>query len=249
MPDQIPPAASSRQARKTLGLLLAINMLNYVDRQVLAAGRDRSSRDDLFPHSAADTDFWLKINPSVEFWMGLLPTAFLVSYMLASAGIWLARDSDEPLGDCRRRRNRVEPGLRCVGTGHDVWFAAGARLCVGVREAAYGPVAPTLISDMFPLSRSAAPFYRIFISPYRWAALPDISSAAWSRRSGPGIGLSFLFGPAGYCVLGLMAFFMREPPRRGRRGAEISRSAKLSDYGTFSRTPSYVLCTAGMTAL
>ena len=56
-----------------VALLLAINLLNYVDRYVLAAVEPHI-REDLFPDGGAN----------VNALMGFLPTAFLLSYMIAA---------------------------------------------------------------------------------------------------------------------------------------------------------------------
>src|SRR5439155_4287836 len=84
-----PVAADARQtalpgARAALVLLLAINLFNYIDRQVLAAVEPRIE-EELFPAGAtADPQ-------NTEFWVGLLAPAFMVSYMvLAPLFGWLA---------------------------------------------------------------------------------------------------------------------------------------------------------------
>src|SRR5262249_9058154 len=122
-------------ARATLALLLAINLFNYIDRYVLSAVVPVLKEE--FPTGR----------------MGLLATAFLVSYMLTAPLFgWLA--------------DRVSRWL-IVGLGVIVWsLASGAsglaetygmllatRIFVGVGEAAYGPAAPTLIADYFPVEK------------------------------------------------------------------------------------------------
>ncbi len=132
-------APLQRPARTALLLLVSINLFNYIDRQVLAA---------VVP--SIQKDFLLN-DPNADQKMGWLATAFLLSYMLISPIFgWL--------GD------RVSRWL-LVGVGVTLWsIASGAsglatsygmllitRLFVGVGEAAYGPVAPTIISDMYPV--------------------------------------------------------------------------------------------------
>ena len=69
-----PHSNSSERSRwLVVALLLAINLLNYVDRYVLAAVEPHV-REDLFPDGGAN----------VNKLMGLLPTAFLLSYMIAA---------------------------------------------------------------------------------------------------------------------------------------------------------------------
>ena len=128
-----------------MALLLSMNLFNYIDRQVLAAVEPEIRRDLVLaahpgdPHAMAKT--------------GLLSTAFLLSYMIAAPMFgWLAG-----------RWSR----WRLVAMGIALWsLASGAsglamtfgvllatRCLVGVGEAAYGPVAPTIIADYFPLAR------------------------------------------------------------------------------------------------
>ena len=75
------PDTSSRSSRPipgahmALGLLLAINLFNYIDRQVLA-GVEPEIRKSFFPE---DPD-----GPAARTQSGLLASAFLVSYMLTA---------------------------------------------------------------------------------------------------------------------------------------------------------------------
>src|SRR3954454_24291823 len=76
-----PPAAPRivPGARMSLILLVTINLFNYIDRQILAAVEPEIRRE-LFPDGAA-----------AKSWMGLLPFAFLITYMfLARLFGWLA---------------------------------------------------------------------------------------------------------------------------------------------------------------
>ena len=123
-------------ARKALTLLLLINMFNYIDRSILFSVQE-TIRVNFNATSAA---------------MGWLVLAFLVTYMTLSPVFgWLA--------------DRY-PRWMLIGIGVTLWsVASGAsglaqtyaillatRCTIGVGEAAYGPVAPTLISDMYPVS-------------------------------------------------------------------------------------------------
>src|SRR6266700_3827814 len=67
------PAGPLPGARKALMLLLAINLFNYIDRQVLAA---------VEPNIRAT--FFHTEDENAKFWMGWLSSAFLISYMLAA---------------------------------------------------------------------------------------------------------------------------------------------------------------------
>lgn len=239
-------AGSQQQARLTLALLLAINLVNYVDRYVLAAVLPLIKKD-LFPPETAEQNFWLRIDPSVDFWLGLLSTAFLVSYMLTSPLFgWL--------GDRTSRWGIVGLGLigwslasGASGFATSFGFLLAARLCVGIGEAAYGPVAPTLISDQFPVSRRGAMLAYFYIAIPVGTALGYFFGgmvtkfATWHW--------AFIWTAPPGIALAAVALWMRDPARGAADGVEEHRAARLADYMTFLRTPSYVLCTAGYTAL
>src|SRR6516162_2248531 len=74
-----PLAIAAPGARMALTLLVAINLFNYIDRQVLAAVEPEIRRE-LFRNGE-----------DAKTWMGLLPFAFLITYMfLAPFFGWLA---------------------------------------------------------------------------------------------------------------------------------------------------------------
>ena len=77
-----PPSAVAPRAGLALALLLAINLFNYIDRQVSSA---------VLPKLELDAALFRPDDPWLKFKLGSLTTAFLVSYMLAVAGVRLAR--------------------------------------------------------------------------------------------------------------------------------------------------------------
>src|SRR4051812_48107782 len=90
----VPPApaapGASQPARVALLLLVLINLFNYIDRQVLAAV-EPEIRKTFFP-GRLDQATGLTVEPEdAKFWMRLLSTAFLVTYMLTAPLFgWLA---------------------------------------------------------------------------------------------------------------------------------------------------------------
>jgi predicted MFS family arabinose efflux permease len=127
--------------RGVLALLLAVNVLNYVDRQVVYA---------LLPLIQGD----LRLS---DVQAGSLASAFMVVYMLAAPPIaWLA--------DTRGRRPWIVGGvgLWSVATGA-AGLAAGfaslfsLRALVGVGEACYGAISPSFVAERFsPEARGRA---------------------------------------------------------------------------------------------
>ena len=195
------PDRPSAGARAALALLLVINLFNYIDRQVLSA---------VLPLLEVDADLFDPTDPWLEFKLGLLTSAFLVSYTLLSPIFgWF--------GD-RSRRWLV------VGIGVTIWsLASGAsglatgyvmllltRCLVGIGEAAYGPVAPSMLSDMYPVK------IRGRIMAYFYLAIP-VGSALGFVIGGQmaqhfGWREAFLITLLGL-IPAAICFFMREPPR------------------------------------
>lgn len=232
MTRNAPAAVSARQARISLALLLGINLFNYVDRSILYSVQE-TVRLQFGVTSRA---------------IGLLVLAFLVTYMLLSPVFgWLA--------------DRYSRWM-LIGIGVAVWsLASGAsglansyaallatRCLIGVGEAAYGPVAPTLISDLYPLA------VRGKVLAWFYAAIPvgsAIGYIAGSPFAHPGRWhyAFFLTLPPGL-LLAAWCFFMKEP---ARGAAEVviapPRKTTLADYKILLKIPSYLLNTAAMAAM
>jgi MFS family permease len=136
------------------------------------------------------------------------------------------------------------------------------RCLVGVGEAAYGPVAPTLIADFFPVaSRGWALAWFYMAIPVGSAlgyvlggAVANSGIGAWGSQliGGPAESWRwsfFLVVPPGL-LLAMLCFFMREP-RVGQTDvvARPARPTGWRQYRVLLRTPSFVLCTLGMTAM
>jgi MFS family permease len=150
-----------------------------------------------------------------------------------------------------------------IGVGVVLWsLASGAsglaasftvllltRCFVGIGEAAYGPVAPAVISDFYPVK------IRGRVLSWFYMAIPVGSALGFVL----GEQVANLFGWrwAFYIVvvpgllLGLWSFFMREPTSGQADLGRVGEAPKVrwSDYLTLLRTPSYVLNTLGMSAM
>src|SRR5262249_12485869 len=124
----------------SLALLLAVNMFNYLDRYILAA---------VMPNLQAE--FFASNDPNAMGTLGLLSTAFLVSYMVAAP--FFGR-----LGDRMSRWWLIAIALGgwslasgASGLATTFLMMLTTRIFVGIGEGGYGPTAPTLISDYFPI--------------------------------------------------------------------------------------------------
>jgi MFS family permease len=134
---------------------------------------------------------------------------------------------------------------------------------VGVGEAAYGPVAPTIIADLYPVNIRGRVLAWFYMAIPVGSALGNVHGG-WVVKSDIGAWGASVFGTAPeswrwafYLVvipgvlLGVWSFFMRDPVRGQADLAQPLVSARVAwrDYLIFLRTPSYVLCTLGMTAM
>ncbi len=226
-----------RSARLALGLLLAINLVNYIDRYVLAS---------VLPKLR--TDFFAPDTANVDTKLGFLAQAFLVSYMVTAPIFgWLA--------------DRMSRWL-IVGAGVMAWsLASGAsglatsymvllltRMFVGVGEAAYGPVAPTIIADLYPIERRGQVLAWFYMAMPVGSALGytfgGVMAQHWSWR------WAFYLSLIPGVILGSLCIFMREPKRgEADKPAARTRKATWDDYRAILTTPSFAFNTAGMTLM
>lgn len=239
-----PMAGAQPGARSAVALLLAINLFNYIDRYVLAAVEPLIRREFFpaaSPGNAPATD-------DSRFWMGLLATAFLVSYMVAAPVFgWLAD-----------RFNR----WTIIGAGVIVWSLASGgsglasifavlllmRVFVGIGEAAYGPAAPTLIADLYPVERRGQVLAWFYVALPVGSALGYILGGALAAATSWHWAFLVTLPPG--IILGLLCFRRPEPPRGGSDASFTGAHphASLRDYLALLRNRSYVLNVAGMTA-
>ncbi len=97
-------------------------------------------------------------------------------------------------------------------------FLLLTRCFVGIGEAAYGPVAPSVISDLFPVKRRGS------VLAWFYAAIPVGSALGYSLGGAAGWPWSFyLVVPPGL-ALGVWCFFMPEP-KRGQTDPSQARTA------------------------
>ena len=261
--SQSPPTQSpARGARLSLILLLTINLFNYIDRYVLASVEPKI-REHFFPGAASHAASAKDELAAAMAKTGSLATAFLLSYMIAAPIFgWLA--------------GRMSRWV-LVGISVAVWsLASGAsglagtfallvltRCFVGIGEAGYGPSAPTIISDLYPIERRGAVlawFYMaIPVGSALGYALGGIVIKHYSWR------VPFFLVVQPGLLLATWAFFMKNPrrvfttaPKATDLRSENSRvldyahtpsKAHLKDYLNVLRIPSYVLDTAGMAAM
>ncbi len=219
--------------RRGLAILTLINLFNYLDRYVLASVGESLTRS---PLHITDTQF------------GVLASGFIVVYMLAAPAFGT-------LGDTRSRTRLIALGVflwsLATALGGLAWGFVSllvARALVGVGEAAYGTIAPTLLADYYPRShrgRVLAVFY---------AAIP-IGSALGYMVGGQvdahfGWRSAFFVAGAPGLALAVLALRLHDPPRGAQDGAEHHGAAGTvrTAYAALARNRPYVLTVLGYAA-
>jgi len=221
-------------AGRALALLLAINLFNYIDRYILAAVEPLIAAQFF---SAADETAMAKT--------GSLATAFLVSYMVLA-----------PLfGALADRMSR----WAIIALGVGVWSLASgwsglagtfgalvvSRIFVGVGEAAYGPAAPTIISDLYPVEKRGRMLAYFYLAIPVGSALGYVFGGSIGGHFGWRWPFCLVVAPG--LVLAAACLLMRDP--RTARAASAKPKLRLADVLALFRIRSYVLNTAAMTAM
>jgi MFS transporter, Spinster family, sphingosine-1-phosphate transporter len=209
-----------------LGILTALNFVNYIDRSVLFAVQPLIQRE--FPGSDAR--------------FGLLTTAFFFCYMVtAPVTGWLA--------DRYSRR-----WIMCAGAL--VWSAATLltavthnftelmirHTLVGVGEATFVAISPSFLSDLYPEYRRGRVLAVYYLAIPVGTALGYLVGGALSVRWG--WRAPFLVGAAPGALLGIALPFLPEPERGG-----VDRLAVTLERGTLlglGRNAPFWTATMGM---
>ena len=179
----------------TLGVLLAINTMNFYDRQVLGAVAEPVRKE-------LDLD---------DAQYGWLTPAFILLY--AVVGVPLGRLAD------RGRRSRILAGgvllwsgmTALSGLAWNFWSMFALRLGVGIGEATCAPTANSLVGDLVPRERRARALAVFMLGLPLGLALSSTVSGSVAERWGwrP----AFLVAGLPGLVLGLVCLWLPEPDR------------------------------------
>lgn len=220
----------------TVAILCYVNLINYMDRYTIAGVLTEIRKDFNIGDDKA----------------GLLQTAFVLSYMICAPLFGY-------LGDRYSRRYIMAFGvfLWCLTTFmgsfmNNYLLFLLFRSLVGIGEASYSTIAPTIISDLF-VSDLRSQMLALF-----YFAIPI------------GSGLGYITGSAAYSLMGswqyslrvtpilgavavlLILFFMEDPERgeaEGRSGAGEERTSYREDIRALWRNPSFMFSTLGFTCV
>jgi MFS family permease len=191
----------------TFCVLLAINTMNFFDRQILPAVQEKIRKD----WTLSDSD------------LGLLGTAFIVLYALV--GLPLGH-----LADVWRRKWILALGvglwsLLTLGSGlaWNFWSLFVMRLGVGVGEASCAPAASSLIGDLVAPPRRARALGIFMVGLPLGLGLSFLVSGAIADR----YGWQQAFYVAGLpgLLLALAALFIADPRRAGGEASSTERLA------------------------
>ena len=245
-----PPSQVPTWAGMTFGILFAMHLLDYTDRWILAAVVKHIQADFQLDNAGA----------------GLFNTYFLISYSLISPLMGWAGD--------RFRRNRLLVlgvglwSLATVGTGlaRNPNEVALARALLGIGEATYGVIAPTILMDLYARDRRARVLSMFYLAmPIGGAlgmalgGLVATQSAGWVAGTAlepyGGWRMAFFLVGAPGLLAAFGALFIPEPTRGASEGVDPERlkahersGPSKADYVDLMVNSSYTYAVFGMAA-
>jgi len=231
----------------TVAVLVYVNLINYMDRLTLAGILEDVKRE----FNASDA------------MAGILQTAFIVSYMLFAPLFGY-------LGDRYSRKAIMAGGVflwsiftligsfmsgaeehRGKGWANPDFLAfLGCRAMVGIGEASYSTIAPTIISDMFvkdTRSKMLALFYFAIPVGSGLGYIVGSETAAffghwqWGLRATPVLGI---------VAVVLIILLLTDPPRGESEGHEdLQANSYREDLAYLATNTSFILSTLGFTCV
>ena len=229
-------ARPSSAAKTALLLLLGVNLFNYIDRQILAA-LEPDIRATFF--AADDVHAMTKT--------GLLGDAFFVTYMISAPilGFLADRFSRWIIVGSAVILWSLASGASGLAATFAILFAT--RVLVGIGEGGYGPAAPTILADLFPI-QTRGRIMAIFCS-----AIPVGSALGYVIGGLVGAHMGwrwafYLVTPPGL-LLGLLCFWQRDPRVAADHLAQKSPRRSARDYLNLFRTRSYLINCIAMTLM
>lgn len=223
-------ATGLNPATGTVVLLIALNLLNYIDRYILS-GEMRPIQ-----HEFHATDGQ----------MGALGTAFFVFYMVAAPLTgWL--------GDRFRRKPLIITGatLWSLATLAALWVHAYATLymrqaLVGIGEATFGIFGPAVLADFYPERERNRILSIFYVAIPVGAALGYLAGGEIGSRWGWRAPFLVCAVP-GFILAALYAWLGREP----QRGAsdQVAPTLDRSTVSGLFRNPAFLSATFGLAML
>ena len=229
------PTSAAQWATVTFLALFAMNLLDYTDRWVLSAVLPQL-RDDL------------KLSNEQAGW---LSAWFLISYTLISPFMGYA-------GDRMRRTRLLGLGvgvwsLATVGSGlaHSYHQLTIARAVLGIGEATYGVIAPTLLMDLYARDKRSRVLSWFYLAMPLGGAI-GMALGGWIGKNYGWHAAFFVVGVPGL-LAAMVAFGLPEPVRGLSEGVDPKRlkdhenaGASRDDYYDMMVNSSYTYSVLGM---
>eukprot|EP00124_Ichthyophonus_hoferi_P003960 Ihof_evm4s387 gene=Ihof_evmTU4s387 len=233
---------TDRQRMTSLVLLFLINLLNYMDRMSIAGVL--SIKDPIKAGFLHDLSFTQG---------GLLQTCFVITFMLLAPVFGY-------LGDRHSRRFIICCGV--VFWSMATFFCSFTtsysqliicRALVGVGEASYATIAPTIIADLYADDARTAALSLFYVGiplggalGYLGGLIGSLYGFRWAFRITPGIGV----------LLALTSHFLLVEPARGASEGGVGLTTKEKGLRAFwqdslkcFKVPSFTASTIGFTAV
>lgn len=206
-----------RNRTAIVALLTGLNFLNYLDRFIVAA---------VLPRIKADLDL-------SNFEAGLLATVFLLGYFVTAPIFGL-------LGDRMSRKVLIAFGVVtwsvatiASGLSNSLGTLILARAFVGIGEASYATLAPTIIDDITPPDKKGKMLAIFFLAIPLGSAcgylLGGYLQEAWGWRE------AFFVGGGPGIALALVCLAIDEPKRK----LATAKAKLFGTIGTLFRIPLY----------
>lgn len=227
------PRSAPEGAVFAMAVLTAMNLLNYIDRYVPSAVKDLFKRD----LGLTDTETSIPFSAFVLVYMvaspifGGLADRFSRKWLIAlGVALWSAATASAALA---------------IG----FWTFFLARALVGVGEAAYATIAPSLLSDFFPAHRRNRILTLFYVAIPVGAALGFILGGQIGQHFGWRVAF-LVCGLPGILAAGL-ALFIKEPARGGFDEPEAKRETVTwpEALRVLARNRTYVYAVLGYAAV
>ncbi len=209
-----------KSRRTIIVLLTGLNLLNYIDRYIVSAVLRRIQ--------APEAEGGLALS---NFQGGLLATAFLLGYFVTSPFFGARADKGARKGLIALGVGIWSVATAASGFAQNFAMLIAARAVVGVGEASYATLAPTIIDDLTPPDQKGRALSIFYLAMPIGSALGYLTGGFIEPRWG-WRGAFFIAGGPGL-LLALTCLLIDEPARKLRE----AKGSVMDGLRTLSRLP------------